>query len=41
MMLTNRMLAVTGGFQFVSTTRASSSVVTLAMYSRVTLCTAW
>jgi hypothetical protein len=40
-MLTSRTLAVTGGFQFLSTTRLNSSAVTDAMYSNVTLCTAW
>ena len=40
-MLTSRALAVTGGFQRVSTMRLSSSGVTEAMYSSVTLCTPW
>src|SRR5262249_48864754 len=41
MMLTNLTLAVTGGSQCRSTMRAKSSAVTLATYSRVSLCTAW
>src|SRR6478752_1135387 len=40
-MLTSRALAVTGGCHRVSTMRLSSSGVTDAMYSSVTLCTPW